>query len=281
MLQVTLRPRVAYLYRLLSEVGLEVFNLLLAISQLAACPGFLPSAAKDYYVTACWIFFCSSVTSTALMLHAAIDSYHHIHHLLPALRQERGNAELEFEESVLYTLSSLMFAAGSILFLPEVYETDERTYLTAGTWLFFFGSLLLWLASFLNSLNVYEVGPWSLQHPSVKVGTISLMITQFGSICYAVGSVGYFPQLASDTPTEWNIVAFGTIFYVVGASAYVLSAFLTVVVALIKHSDAVKVAAHKRNLVAHGAAIALLFASRPRLHKSLRTDGSTVALAAD
>lgn len=257
MSQVTMRPRYGYAYHTLSEIGIEVLHVAMAATQLVAAFGFFPGSS--FYTAACWAFVVTSMTSLALMLHSGLDSWHHIRVLLPALKEARGKAELEVEESFIYGVSSVMFAAGSLLYLPFLNVSTQRSDVSWGTWLFLLGSFLLWLASFVNSLNVYDVGPFAQQTRSSQLGVVSLLFTQMGSICYAVGTVGYFPQLEGEGQA-WSPVWLGSVFYVIGGGAYLIAASLTLGVAVTKHRDAQLVAQHKAMLHAHGKWHALLFA---------------------
>ena len=63
-----------------------------------------------------------------LVTHAGKHLKHQSHEQL----EEVGQVCREVFESFLYLLSGITFAAGSILFLPGVYEHDERNDLTSG-----------------------------------------------------------------------------------------------------------------------------------------------------
>ena len=57
-------------------------------------------------------------------------------------------------EGWMYAIGMLSFFIGAFMFLPEIYEHDEHTDLTVGTWMFLLGSVLFWLTTFVNSLSV-------------------------------------------------------------------------------------------------------------------------------
>ena len=136
------RARLFLLFRFISEESVELCGLVLAILQLVACPGFYPTTAFPAvsYKAACWLFFVTSVCSVLILTHSMLESRHflvthagkHLMHLSHEQLEEVGQVHREVFESFLYLLSGITFAAGSILFLPGVYEHDERNDLTSG-----------------------------------------------------------------------------------------------------------------------------------------------------
>ena len=71
------RARVFLLFRFIGEEAVEVANLVLSVLQLAACPGFYPSPLfPQYYETACWLFFGTSVCSVLILTHSLLESRH-------------------------------------------------------------------------------------------------------------------------------------------------------------------------------------------------------------
>merc|ERR1711862_19596 len=150
--------------------------------------------------------------------------------------QEEGEKQQEFFESCAFFFGNLCFAAGSILFLPEVYEHDGRNDLTKGTACFLAGSMLFCLASFIDAVGMTEVGSLQSQTRDKKIALLALLLTGLGGVLFAVGSVLYFPDFdrrsisscnGKKVDTQWNLITGGTHFYVVGAGLFTFSAILS------------------------------------------------------
>lgn len=242
---VTWRARKLCLYGVLSEEKIELSGLLLSIAQLAACPGFYPDAGSAYYNAACWIFFLTSVGSSCIAGHAAIETRRFLvthagslaQHSSQQQNEELGQVRRELAESVLYLLSGITFSIGSILFLPSVYEhVNEINDITAGTSLFLAGSMLLATAAYVNSLSVVVKGTLSSNPLPAQLGVLSLFTTLAGSIAYCMGTLGYYPefQTSSGCSTQWSPLVVGTHLYVIGAVLYVVSGILNLSIALVK-----------------------------------------------
>lgn len=233
---VTARLRIGYVFKYVGEETLEALNALLAALQLAACPGFYPTASTRYYWTACYLFLATSLVGGIIQVHALLESAqfltHHARGAAQPSEAEIGRSEREVCESVCYLASSLLFAAGSVLFLPDVYEHNERNDLTAGTALFLAGSLLLQLAAFVNLLSVSVTGRMH-KFGSEELGVLSLLCSQAGSAAYSMGSLGYFPQLEGDG-SKWNPLTVGTNLYVIGAALYLVGGMLNCALVVIK-----------------------------------------------
>lgn len=225
---------------LLGEFSVEGVNLLIAIAQFCACWGFYPEYSH-FYKTACIMFLVTSVISVFVLGHAIHEA--HEHHSLND--KEEGKHQREVAELILFLLASLLFAVGSILFLPEMTKYHEVADIHAGTWCFLLGSAQLALAFFVNSLSVAAHGTWGHQTLRNKLAIISLFLGQAGSILFLIGTPAYFPELASGCSSRgWNITRFGTDMYVAGAVSYMLGALLNLYLAYVKHCEL----EHKREL---------------------------------
>jgi len=217
-------------FKLLGEFGAELVNVLVAVGQTVACVGFYPEH-NGLYRPACIIFFVTSAISVFILLHAI----HEAHEVLALNDAEEGKHQREVAELVLFLVSSILFAVGSVLFLPDVSKYAERTDIHAGTWCFLLGSADLALAFFVNSLSVAQVGTWRHQTLKNKLGILSLFLGQFGSALFLIGTPAFFPQLYGNS--RWNIVRFGTHLYLAGCIAFLLGALLNLALAHVKHSE--------------------------------------------
>lgn len=238
---VTLRKRESGLYatcvsemKLLGEFAVEGINVLIAVAQILACVGFYPEY-EEFYKPACVIFLVTSVMSVVVLGHAIHEAHEHA-----ALSdEEEGKHQREVAELILFLLASIMFAVGSVLFLPEVaHGRHERSDIHAGTWCFLIGSAQLALAFFVNSLSVAEVGTWSHQSLKNKLAIVSLLLGQVGSVLFLIGTPLYFPQLAAEScNSQWNMIRFGTNMYISGAISYLLGALVNTYLAYLKHAE--------------------------------------------
>ena len=149
--------------------------------------------------------------------------------------EELGHHERKLIESILYVLSALVYAIGSIFFLPSVYKFHKLHDLALATWFFFFGSLMLIVATFVNSLSINMKGRFlSRLNPITKqLAVISLFSSLIAAVMYSLGSILFFPQF-DGTKQIWNPVVTGTNFFVIGASLTVFSGFLNLIIALLK-----------------------------------------------
>jgi hypothetical protein len=235
---VSLRVKRSYLHALYGEMAHEILNLAISIAQLVACFGFYTTATAKEYDAACWNFFVTSMVNTMLSAVAAHEAYR----FDGMTEVKRVAHERELIETSLAVIGNMMFAIGSILFLPAVYEHDERNDLTAGTALFLAGSLLFGIGSFFNVLGLLSVKALEHEPITFHVGVFSILLVTLGCYAFVSGSYFYFPQLEpeSDGGTDcgvtqtWNNIDFGTHQYVVGSSCFLASALLNLVNSLLK-----------------------------------------------
>lgn len=202
------------------EIFFEGYNVAVAVAQFIACFGFFPTAGAAFYEAACVIF---AVTCFFGMFQSIMNILEVRAHWKESMTEdEKSMNRRERLEGWMYAIGMLAFVVGAIMFLPEVYEHDERTDLTAGTWLFVGGSCLFWFATFVNSLSVM------VHHVAVRTTNdrlhvypiLSLGFGQFGSIAFIVGSFFYFPQVNCEE-CEWQSIYMGTYLYVIGAAFFV------------------------------------------------------------
>jgi len=121
--------------------------------------------------------------------------------------------------------------------------------LTSGTKLFLAGSVLLALATYVNSLSVVVTGPLLGNPLPVLLGVCSLFTTLAGSIAYCMGTLGYFPEFDAEIEpsslpadgdtnvtctTAWAPLTVGTNLYIIGAAFYVTSGVINIWAAYVK-----------------------------------------------
>jgi len=178
----------------------------------------------------------------------------------------------EREANALYLAGALIFAVGSALFHPLVFEGEalhgvpEAVVLTWGTHTFVCGSLAFSLATFENAMTITVHGTWLVQRTTTKLSMLSLYFSLAGGVLYAVGSVLFYPhllnhercriaaaggsvhralgsetglsQIEEDLPgAPWSTINVGTHYFVAGGGAYLLAALVNAVVVFLKHSQ--------------------------------------------
>jgi len=244
---VTLRCRKSF--RIYSEWVHELFSVLLAAAQFVACFGFFTTSSMAFYESACWVFFWTSAISAFLAAHGLYESWHGLGQLSA---EEKGKAQREHMENGLFTGGNLMFAVGSILFLPGVYEHDERNDLEAGTWLFLLGSFSFLVAAFVNSLGVSVVGTLESQTHMKQAAVLALGLEVLAGTLFITGSVLFFPQIddascgaanvCKMTKPTWPVINVGTAFYVIGAGCGLVGAVTGMYLAIAKKKHTAELA---------------------------------------
>lgn len=164
----------------------------------------------------------------------------------------------ELEQNWTYVFGSVIFAIGSLLYLPSIYEgvANEDTCIKWGTILFVAGSCCFIVATVINAITVSVHGTWLVQELTTKLALASLWCSLVGGTMYAVGSVLFFPQI-DGSGSKWNTVNLGTHYFVAGGSGYLAGAIINLALVVVKHS--------KENHPHH------------EVHKQLTTPPATVA----
>lgn len=215
------------------EIFFEVYNFAIAVAQFVACFGFFTDAGPVFYETACVIFAVTCFLGAIQSGSSILEIRAHFSEDMTA--DEKSHNRRERAEGWMYLIGGLAFVVGAILFLPVVYEHDERNDLTAGTWLFVLGSLLFWFATFVNSLSVivHHMAVHSINERIHVYGIVTLGFGQFGSIAFITGSFFYFPQVDCEE-CDWNTIDVGTYLYVLGAALFMVAAASNVLLAIAK-----------------------------------------------
>mmetsp|Transcript_26323 Transcript_26323/g.43704 ORF Transcript_26323/g.43704 Transcript_26323/m.43704 type:complete len:254 (-) Transcript_26323:161-922(-) len=238
-LHVTIRKRQDLLCT--NELVHEFQNLAITIIQLIACFGFFHKASQSFYVIACWIFF---ITSAWGAYQAFILLCDHSKYSANSRRGSRwpsaselGEKQRERLETVLLMVSAILFAVGSLAFLPPVSAMNKEFYLYWGTTFFLIGSLLLLGANYVNSLSISMTTVIIIQTPAdVWLGPLALLLNLFGSCFFGIGSICFYPELEGDG-TAWNVIDVGTWWYVWGAVLFVGAVLAHLVHIARKHTD--------------------------------------------
>lgn len=225
----TIRSRVDILFATVGETAVEAVSIFLAVAQLFACFGFYSWVPSDglvpYYTLACWVFFTCAAVTTAFSLHSLADG---VSALASTSNTERAKLESEIIEMGLYVAANVIFASGSIAFLPSVSAFDEELIKTAGTWLFLLGSLGFVLAAFFNAVKLAMAPRFDATDPHHFLSLVALGLNMLGAALFLSGTIGYFPQLENET-SEWVASDVGTHLYVSGAAVYAVAAITTTV----------------------------------------------------
>jgi len=227
------RERAPFGFFCTGEILFEGYNFVVAVAQFIACFGFFPTAGAVFYEAACVIFAVTCFVGAIQSCRSILEVRAHWKEDMTA--DEKSMNRRERLEGWMYAIGMMAFFIGAIMFLPEVYEHDERTDLTVGTWLFVLGSILFWLATFVNSLSVmvHHMAVRTISDRLHVYPLVSLACGQFGSIAFIVGSFFYFPEVNCEE-CEWQSIYMGTYLYVIGAFFFMGGAASNMLLALAK-----------------------------------------------
>jgi len=208
-----------------SEYLIEGLSVVLAIWQLAVCPGFYTDASAAAYTWASWGFAGTSFITAILNMHAM----HEVHLTNkdctkePGLGMGMASYRREYVETLLYLVGAISFGVASVLFSPQY---DDTRHLKDGTYLYLTGSICLLFASYINSIGL---AGGEAPGMSLNMAAAMLALSLLGSACFCVGSWLYFPQFSDGTcsvgPT-WNAVDRGTDLYMCGCTCFTVVSIL-------------------------------------------------------
>lgn len=152
----------------------------------------------------------------------------------------------EVLESINYVIAGVLFAVGSVLWVPGVFHTPGSKVVGqgAGTWLFILGSFSLTLASYANAIGLatergWEGVPDGWARTCFRIDCFGLGCTQIGSVLFVAGSFLYRPGFenhceergAEGAANEVCISTsfFGTKLYVVGSVFFLMQSVSVII----------------------------------------------------
>mmetsp|Transcript_141558 Transcript_141558/g.440058 ORF Transcript_141558/g.440058 Transcript_141558/m.440058 type:complete len:375 (-) Transcript_141558:63-1187(-) len=161
--------------------SLGMFNEVLCC---VSCIFFFEFMPKPIYVTGIilWIFSC--------VLGAGLSIYHMVEYRM-AKSKYKGEVRHEMLELTLYLLCYLLFLIGSVLYIPQLYSTQETLmwgHAIAG-WLWIWGSIALVIAGHWNAVGVIE------ESTKLPADRRSVMLRRTASValsCTAIGAAMFF-----------------------------------------------------------------------------------------
>lgn len=235
---VSLRKRELYIF--FHEFVHVLIELINAIAMLVACWGFYTWFAI-FYTAAVWIFVGTSILGMVFAINAVIEEIRHYEKLTAEEKEaQKYKVQREMLPNLIYVAGNAAFIAGSVLFLPEVFDNpglDADNIIMWGTILFIAGSVLFTIASFFNALVIHINGQWK-HHDIHKLGIISLVLNFIGGELYAIGSVlffSYFEPPTGAAEPAWSTVDVGTHYFIAGAAFFVGGVSVHLLQVLLKH----------------------------------------------
>jgi hypothetical protein len=194
----------------------------------------------------CWFFIVGSSMNTLLTGHLLMEQLAAKKHLTARFNDEDRH---EVYETALFVVSSFIFTAGTFLFMPGIYKSEEseQVWHEVGAWSFITGSLCLVFACYYNGLGIAEsrAAARAVKHCVktdfvFKLNTIGLGMTQIGSVMFVTGSFLYRPAFASRKHSAMvarfdTVTNNGTILFLVGSLIYLSQSVLALIIGLVKH----------------------------------------------
>jgi len=253
---ITLRPREFFLY---GELVHEIIHLVLGTAAYIANFGFFYTLWPEVYVAGDTIYLINNIIEVFLNLHSIHESREYLDHNHGKLKSYQvGNAMREQRENIIFTLASLFFVAGAVLFEPAVFDgvcgEGKEDCLFMGGLFFALGSVGFLFGFFTNSLSVSYQGALEQQDLNTQLAVIALGCNIFGSAMYLAGSPFYLPSVTQNgyetscaappsnascvvqcSGTEWPAENTGTAFYVMGGTFFMTAKVFRVWLTVRKH----------------------------------------------
>jgi hypothetical protein len=200
----------------------ELLDIIAAATFLIGSICFLPRYSVNFFafVAGCVLFVVGSATYSVVSSFTLWEAIH-----------EKGVASFEVGENLLYATGSWAYLLGSVLYYPgeDQYEQLEELKGVSlvqysnlferelcGTMLFIVGSFFFAFAAFTNALNQRKFGEWSS-----RMLTIVTALYLGGSILFAMGSIGFLPNIGSSSMllalAAWCFV-FGSSLFFIGST---------------------------------------------------------------
>lgn len=202
----------------------EVLDIIAGAIFLSGSLCFLPAYSVDFvvFMSGCVLFVVGSA------MYAVVSSF-----TLWEAIHEKGITSFEAWENSLYAAGSWAYLLGSVLYYPaedrykqleELKDVSLVQYSNlfqrelSGTILFIVGSFLFAFAAFTNALNQRKFGEWSS-----RMLTIVTALYLGGSILFAMGSVGFLPNIGSSA----TLLTLAAWCFVIGSSLFLVGSTLS------------------------------------------------------
>jgi hypothetical protein len=202
----------------------ELLDIIAALVFLSGSICFLPAFSVDFvvFLTGCVLFIAGSA------MYSVVSTF-----TLWEATSEKGVTSFEAGENMLYAAGSYAYLLGSILYYPgedqykQLEEMKDMSLVQysnlferelSGTILFILGSFFFAFAAFTNALNQRKFGQWSS-----RMLTIVTALYLGGSILFAMGSIGFLPNIGS----SGTLLALAAWCFVVGSSLFLVGSTLS------------------------------------------------------
>jgi len=199
----------------------EILDIIAAGIFIVGSVCFIPRYSVDFsvFLMGCVLYVVGSAIYAVVCSFTLWEAIH-----------EKGIASFEAGENFLYATGSWAYLLGSVLYYPGEDQYKQLEALQdvsfvqysnlfarelSGTILFIVGSFLFAFAAFTNALNQRKFGEWSS-----RMLTIVTALYLGGSILFAMGSVGFLPNIGSNTMllclAAWCFVVGSCLFFTGG-----------------------------------------------------------------
>lgn len=127
-----------------------------------------------------WIFIVGSILYLVVTIHDLLEAFG-FHHLN---RNRSVKDRLELSAAVVYSVATVLFIAGSVMFLSSF----DR--IAGGSWCFILGSLLFIFGAVVNVLQIIQAG-----------SLVTLQLLNATAICFILGATVF---LLASVPYLWT-----------------------------------------------------------------------------
>mmetsp|Transcript_71791 Transcript_71791/g.162919 ORF Transcript_71791/g.162919 Transcript_71791/m.162919 type:complete len:258 (-) Transcript_71791:26-799(-) len=205
---------------------IEVLDILAAVIFVAGSVCFLPkySVSLQHFFLGCILYIVGSFLYCLICVFTFSEAL-----------AWKGVTAFEVWENGLYLVGSVLFLAGSVLYLPPEGQLKYRnnavmslgqicetfSFLDSqfrGTVLFILGSVLFVFAAFTNLLNQQKQDEWSSRMLSAVTS-----LYMGGSLLFALGSIAFLPHLGCGEA----MVTLGAWLFIVGSIMFLLGSLLS------------------------------------------------------
>lgn len=227
------------------EYFLVVFNIMLSAAFVFGSVCFF---YEEWLGVGSYTFVFGSFSVFLMQVHAMWEERNSKDHSDPIVDREKST---EFQEHMAFAISGLLFAVGSIFYIPGIGGTDDPNveYLdqSYGSWIFLCGSFGFAVASYCNACamadNKDETKMTDVYLLCHKLHVTGLLCSQLGSMFFFSGSFLYRPGLANHCEDETGVAAkwctssadTGTWLYVIGSILFFIESILSFACSALKH----------------------------------------------
>lgn len=141
---------------------------------------FYPHFEDQFPTAGAWIFFAASLLYLVVTVHDLIESRQYFNQN----KSVKSYKKLESFSVLVYTLGTLLFAIGSLFFLPSLKLA------TTGAWCFIIGSILFVIGACLNVMQIIYTN-----------SKITMQLLNAVAISFIVGAIGF---IIASVPYLWQ-----------------------------------------------------------------------------